>query len=83
MIAFDFYEYIDRDFAALLFEAGRSSDVNDFATYCPIPDEVLCGGRGNDTLTGGAGADHFDGGQGSDSATDFNQGEGDTETDVP
>jgi Ca2+-binding RTX toxin-like protein len=45
--------------------------------------DTLLGGDGNDTLTGGAGADTFDGGSGTDTATDFNPGEGDTETNIP
>jgi Ca2+-binding RTX toxin-like protein len=45
--------------------------------------DVLGGNAGNDTLTGGAGADTFVGGPGTDTATDFNAGEGDTQTGIP
>ncbi len=45
--------------------------------------DLLSGGKGDDRLTGGADADHFDGGQGSDTATDFNQSEGDTQSNLP
>jgi hypothetical protein len=34
-------------------------------------------------MTGGAGADAFNGGGGVDTATDFNSGEGDTQTGIP
>jgi Zn-dependent metalloprotease len=46
-------------------------------------DDTMFGGQGNDTLTGGVGADGFHGGQGTDTATDFNAGEGDTQTGIP
>jgi Ca2+-binding RTX toxin-like protein len=45
--------------------------------------DLLSGGKGDDRLTGGADADHFDGGQGNDTATDFNQSEGDMQTNLP
>jgi Ca2+-binding RTX toxin-like protein len=45
-------------------------------------DDKLLGGGGNDTLTGGIGADKFRGAAGTDTATDFNPGEGDTQTSV-
>ena len=35
------------------------------------------------TLTGNAGADFFSGGPGTDTATDFNAGEGDTQSAIP
>jgi Zn-dependent metalloprotease len=46
-------------------------------------DDTMFGGMGNDTMTGGAGADAFNGGGGVDTATDFNSGEGDTQTGIP
>jgi len=44
--------------------------------------DKLLGGGGNDMLTGGIGADKFRGNAGTDTATDFNPGEGDTQTGV-
>jgi Ca2+-binding RTX toxin-like protein len=42
--------------------------------------DILLGRFGNDVLTGGSGFDFFSGGAGVDTATDFNAGEGDTQT---
>jgi Ca2+-binding RTX toxin-like protein len=43
---------------------------------------LLCGPNGKDRLTGGLGADHFGGGLGTDTATDFDAGEGDTQSGI-
>jgi VCBS repeat-containing protein len=45
--------------------------------------DLLCGGNGNDKLTGGLGADRFGGGSGTDTATDFDEGQGDTKAGIP
>ena len=45
--------------------------------------DLMCGGNGNDKLTGGLGADRFGGGSGTDTATDFDEGQGDTKAGIP
>ena len=45
--------------------------------------DLMCGGNGNDRLTGGLGADRFGGGSGTDTATDFDEGQGDTKAGIP
>jgi Ca2+-binding RTX toxin-like protein len=45
--------------------------------------DTLLGGNNDDTLTGGIGADIFGGGAGTDTATDFNAGQGDTQSGIP
>ena len=44
--------------------------------------DLMCGGNGNDRLTGGVGGDRFGGGSGTDTATDFEEGEGDTKAGI-
>jgi uncharacterized repeat protein (TIGR01451 family) len=68
--------------------AGRGNDVVEAAAgndrlFGEAGDDTLRGGAGSDTMTGGRGADAFNGGPGTDTATDFNAGEGDTQTSVP
>ena len=45
--------------------------------------DLLCASNGNDQLSGGSEADTFDGGAGTDIATDYNEGEGDSTTNIP
>ena len=45
--------------------------------------DTMLGGGNDDTLTGGGGADFFGGGSGTDTATDFDAGQGDTQSAIP
>jgi Zn-dependent metalloprotease len=62
----------------LLLGRGGNDRIRGFGAI-----DVMGGNAGNDTLTGGPGADTFVGGPGTDTATDFNAGEGDTQTGIP